>query len=507
MAAIGSISTSHHLATEAGAKALRAGGNALDAALAAAATLCVVYPHNVALGGDLVALVRDPSGQVHFLNATGPAPAAVDAEALRRTHGEALPLRGIDTVTVPGGVRGWDALHRLGARLDWSAHFEFARDLAAHGTPVSRSLRAGLVAERADLLADPGSSQVFAPDGALLEEGDLLRQPALAETLRCLAAQGAREFYSGETARKWVSTLRKLGSRITLDDTSAFTPRFEPAIETRFRGHRVVTSPPNTSGFILSRVLDRIEGAPADPLGTGIAEMVEAIHVGNVIRSAFLADPEHGGMTADELVSLDYAGEAGGVFHPTGDTVGLSAVSSDGWAVSFINSLFYRFGSCILDPETGVLFQNRGTSFSLRRDSPNVISGGKRPSHTLMPVLVFREDQLVYVPSTMGGAGQPQIHAQLLLRLLSGESPEQAIDAPRFLVKEPDTDRIGVIVESDLDPLAVSALQERGFSVEFVPRHTELLGHSNVIEITKDGYRASSDPRSDGSAITVQETI
>ncbi|XPP27314.1 MAG: gamma-glutamyltransferase family protein [Leucobacter sp.] len=503
----GAISTSHHLATEAGAAALRAGGNAIDAALAAAATLCVVYPHNVALGGDLVALVHTPDGETRFLNATGTAPADQKLTALREKHGDHLPVRGVDTVTVPGGIRGWQALHELGAMRSWADHLEAATRYAAEGVPVAHSLATGITDEQEPMLADPGCRQVFFRDGAPLAEGDLLRQPRLADTLRRLAENGPDEFYTGETAERWVSGLRALGSKISMIDAADYSADWGEPLEGAFRGHRVLTGPPNTSGFILLRALAAIEAGIEDPLGAGAGQLAEALRAGNAVRAASLADPRFGGASGRELIDMPappYAPER--ELRPTGDTVGLSAASSDGWAVSFINSLFFRFGACILEPETGVLFQNRGTSFSLDPSSKNAFAGGKRPRHTLMPVLVMQGERLVWVPASMGGAGQPQIHTHLLLRALSGAEPAEVTSAPRWMVEEPAADgTVSVMVEEDVPAVAQRAIEAQGLGLKSVPPHFEVLGHSNLIRIDDDGFTAASDPRSDGSAIVVHD--
>ena len=506
----GAISTSHHLATEAGAAALDAGGNAIDAALAAAAALCVVYPNNVALGGDLVALVRSPDGEIRFLNATGAAPAGQSLDALRERHGDALPLRGIDTVTVPGGVCGWNSLHAYGAKLDWSAHFEAAIRHAEEGFPNSRSVAAALVEDRATLAQDPGARAIFYPDGEPLAEGDRLVQPALAETLRRLAANGSAEFYEGGTAERWIAGLQRLGSKITLQDAKEYQAFWDEPLAGDFAGHRVVTGPPNTSGFMLLRALEAItgiDGAPGieDPLGAGAGDLARAFRGANAIRAAMLADPRFGGASGSELVALpepDFADLADADAKASGDTVGLAAVSEDGWAVSLINSVYWGFGAHILEPDTGIVFQNRGTSFSLDPTSPNAFAPGKRPRHTLMPVLVLRDGELAWVPATMGGAAQPQIHTQLLLRSLAGATPEQATHAPRWMVNE---ERAGapasVTIESDVDEAARAAIAAAGFALEDVPAWTEDLGHSNLIRVEPDGWSAASDPRSDGSAI------
>ncbi len=503
----GAISTSHHLATEAGAAALRAGGNAIDAALAAAATLCVVYPNNVALGGDLVALVRSPDGRVRFLNATGAAPAGQTLEALRATHGEALPLRGIDTVTVPGGLCGWNELHQYGATRPWAAHFDAAIQHAEQGFPNSRSVAAALVDDRESFERDPGARDVFYPGGEPIAQGAPLLQPALAATLRRIAAGGSGEFYEGETADRWIAGLAALGSRITKQDARDYQAYWADPIEAEFDGYRVVTGPPNTSGFMLLRALQEISAGIEDPLGTGAGSLARAFRDANLIRASHLADPRLGGASGPDLIgmpapSLETA--LPGAAKASGDTVGFAAISDDGWAVSFINSVYWSFGAHILEPETGILFQNRGTSFSLDPASPNAFAAGKRPRHTLMPVLVLAGDEIAWVPATMGGAAQPQIHTQLLVRSLAGATPDEATAAPRWMVEEwRGEGPVGVMAEADVPTVARNAIADAGFALTEVPPHTEDLGHANLIRVTPDGYLAASDPRSDGSAIVV----
>ncbi|MFC5337210.1 gamma-glutamyltransferase family protein [Leucobacter denitrificans] len=502
------ISTSHHLATEAGAAAMRAGGNAVDAALAAAATLCVVYPNNVALGGDLVALVRSPDGRVRFLNATGAAPQAQTLEALRSTHGDQLPLRGIDTVTVPGGVCGWNSLHEYGATRSWADHFEHAIRHASEGFPNSRSVANALIDDRVTLEQDPGAAAVFYPDGKPVAKGETLRQPALAETLRRVAEYGSGEFYEGRTAVKWIAGLQKLGSKITLQDAIDYSAYWGEPLEGEFGDLRVLTGPPNTSGFMLLRALNAINGTGGspgieDPLGTGAGELARAFDDANIVRAASLADPRMGGACGPELVEMDASGlTTRGLPKASGDTVGLSAASADGWAVSLINSVYWGFGAHILEPETGIIFQNRGTSFSLDPTSPNAFAPGKRPRHTLMPVLVLRGSDLAWVPATMGGAAQPQIHTQLLVRSVSGATPSEATHTPRWIVDERRGDNPpSVTVEEGVTEETRLALEQAGFTVNIVPDHSEDLGHSNLIRIADDNVDASSDPRSDGSAI------
>lgn len=509
----GAVSSSHHLATEAGARALRAGGNAIDAAIAAAAALCVVYPNNVALGGDLVALVRDPSGRISFVNATGRAARAETIEALRERHGEHLPARGIDTIPVPGGVRGWSALSDLGGRLDWSERLGSARDLARDGHPTSLSVARAIRLEREALATDEGCSALFLPGGRPLDEGEHVTQSALAATFDALIAGGPDAFYSGPVADAWVSSLRSRGSRITVEEVEAYAPQMDEPVSTRFADVDVVTSPPNTQGFSLLRTLRALVAASGDavagdPLGTDAAGLAHLFHDANAIRSALLADPEVAPITIDEILTATVPAddaEVEPVAH--GDTVGLVAVSDDGWAVSLVQSVYWAFGSAILDPVTGVLFQNRGTSFSLDPARPSAFGGGRRPPHTLMPVLAVRDGALAFALATMGGQAQPQIHAHLLLRLLGGASPIEATSAPRWVVGAQD-DGDGprtVTIESDVPAATRAALAASGLESKIVPPRTESLGHSNVIAVTEDGYDAASDPRSDGSAVVVDD--
>lgn len=501
----GAISTSHSAATRAGADILRQGGNAIDAAIAAAATLCVVYPNNVALGGDLVALVQDPAGRVHFVNATGRAPAAIDLAALRARHGSALPDRGIDTVTVPGGVRGWEMLAGLGATLDWATLLHAARDHAAHGHPVARSVAASIIDERAALEADAGCRATFFTDGRPLAQGDWLRQPALARTLDTLISGGPAAFYEGELAERWVAGLRALGSAITVEDVRAYRPQLDRPLERTVFGRRVLTGPPNTQGFSLLRALRAVEGESlAAPLGADAGRLAEIFAANNRVRSRWLADPDIGS-DGDALVDIAAPDDLPTTKPATGDTVGLVAVSDDGWAVSLVQSVYWAFGAAVLEPETGVLFQNRGTSFSLDPEHPAAVAPGRRPPHSLMPVLVLDGDRLDTAAATMGGQAQPQIHTQLFLRLRGGATAAEATSAPRWVVgAQDDGDTANtLVIESDVPDDARAALAETSLDPRIVPPHSESLGHSNLIRAVAGGWDAASDPRSDGSAEVV----
>lgn len=504
----GAIATSHHLATEAGEAAYAAGGNALDAALAAAAVLAVVYPHNTSLGGDIVALVRTPTGEIHCVNATGVAAGAVDIDRLRERYAGKLPERGIDSISLPGTVSGWKTIREFGAALPWADQFTKAIAYAADGVPVSPSLAAALVAGRAFIEQDAGMASVFLPDGEPLSVGDDLRQPALATSLESLAAHGPDEFYSGELGQRLVDGLAQMGSPYTAEDFAAYRAEISAPLSAEYRGHEVFTSPPNTQGFILLRVLRQLETlGVSEPLGCGAGVLSKLFAEGNSFREELLADPRFTDVDLTQLLTGPKPGGdgAGNIQIPTGDTVGIAAADSDGFAVSLIQSVYFSFGSGVLEPSTGILMQNRGTSFSLDAESPNVLAPGKRPSHTLMPVLVTRDGALRWANATMGGKGQPQIHTQALHRLLGGATPEQTVASPRWIVgpKSPIDSPETTYVESDLSTEVKAVISSTGFPIREVPPLTDWIGHLQVVEASAEGFTAASDPRSDGSAAVV----
>jgi gamma-glutamyltranspeptidase len=512
----GAVATPHTSATDAAQRVYRDGGSAVDAAIAAAATLTVVYPQNVALGGDLIALVRSPDGVIRCVNASGWAPSTTDAHALRSRHSSGhLPFRGVETITVPGGVGGWERMRGLGGRLPWERLLHDAEDAAERGVPVSASLADHIVdPEHADLFGMPDFDRVFRPGGQPLHAGESFAQPALAETFRILRREGPESFYEGTLARRTVAFLRSRGSSLAEDDFVEFAPEVTEPVSVTFRGLTVSTSPPNTHGFVLLRALRALDELGSnDPLGDDLGAVMRIFHHANGLRSKYLADPRRSIVDVGELVHADLLATSalGAVPErtapvPHGDTVGISTADSDGYAVSLIQSVYGGFGSGIIDPETGVLFQNRGTSFSLDESSPNVIGPRKRPAHTLMPTMTTQGSSVRHILSTMGGQGQPQIIAQLLLRILSGVGPDIAVAAPRAIVGvqfDSNTDE-SVSVEPGMSAPACASLERSGLNVRHVPAFTEAMGQSNVVVVGDDGsMTATSDPRSDGSGSVV----
>lgn len=487
----GAVATPHASATEAALGAYGKGGNAIDAAITAAAVLTAVYPHNVAVGGDLIALVRTPDGAVRCLNASGWSGSRTDVDRVRAEHGKLMPVRGADPVTVPGGVRGWEALRAFGSRLSWSETLEPAERLAADGTPVARSLATALA--DTELMGDADFAQIFGCDG-------VLRQPQLAATYRRLREFGADEFYLGDTASRSVEYLAARGSVLESADFAEFTPEVCQPVAGEFGGLRLVTSPPNTQGFVMLRALASIERLGlADPLGDDLGPLMRIFAHANAVRDEYLADPRCSAVSLDQLITADLDGARADGASPDGDTVGIATADSDGFAVSLIQSVYYAFGSGLVDPRTGILFHNRGNGFSLDPASPNVLAPRKRPAHTLMPVLAMDADGGVrHVLATMGGKAQPQILTQVLLRLLAGASPADAVAAPRAIVG-------GATESVAAEPEAVASLRRSGWTVTEMPTHSEDLGHTNVVTRYGPGLlAAASDPRSDGAALVAQ---
>jgi gamma-glutamyltranspeptidase len=454
------IATPHRTATAVGRRVMEEGGSAV-----------------------LMALVRDGDGVTRAVNATGPAAALVDVDGLRARYDGALPIAGIDTVTVPGLVAGWGELYALGGSAPWASLLADAERLARDGFVPTAKLLAAIDE---------------APAPVLVTDGDgVLRQAALAETFAILRAEGARALYEGPLAERFAAGLEALGSAIRVGDLASFRPSVEEPLRVGFRGVGVLSAGPNCSGVLLLQALAALEASGIDdPLGAGAGALAAIFAAGWRRREATLADPRFAPQDLDawlgpEAVSRVAAERDLAVdgARPTGDTIALVTRDAQGRAVSLIQSLYWSFGSQLVEPSTGIVLQNRGTSFSLDPGHPNVIAPGKRPAHTLMPVMVERDGALAGVLGTMGGKVQPQIHTQVLLRLLAGATAQEAVDAPRFAVA-------GTVLglEDGLDPAAEASLRATGATILAHSRYDEELGHAQAIW----GETSGTDPRADG---------
>ncbi len=515
------IATPHATATAVATDVAERGGSAVDAAVAAAVALTVVYPHNTSVGGDLIALVRTPDGELTCVNGSGAAARATSLQEVAARSGGAMPTVGVDTVTVPGVVGGLAAVHGLGGRLPWAQLWAPAVELARDGAPVSPGLARAIAGHAAAIGADDGMRGVFAPDGDLLTEGAALRQPALARTLAEIAADGAGTVYDGPVGRALVAGLSRLGSRLTVEDLRGYAPETVAPLSREHRGHTVWTSPLNTQGYQLLQVLGALEHLPADVdvAGADAGVLAALWSQANRDRARLLADPRWGAVDVGEVLAeerLAAAAEAAlasrassaptAFVSPRGDTVAVVAADSDGSAACLIQSVFHPFGSGVLEAATGVLLHNRGAYFSLDPASANCLAPGKRPGHTLMPVVVTRHDRLAWVLGTMGGKAQPQIHAQVLRALLDGATPAEAVGGSRWVVGglgAADPEDL-VLVEADVAAPVRASVGARGYALQEYPPHSDMLGHAQVVQgDAGGGFTAASDPRSDGRAAVV----
>ena len=534
----GAVVAPHHLASAAGLAILRAGGHAVDAAIATNAVLAVVDPAACGIGGDAFWLIWDAGrGEQLALNGSGRAPRARDAARLRAAGHAAVPLRGPHSITVPGAVRSWADAHRRFGRLAPATLLASAIDLAAGGFPawpgfIDAVERGGPIVEAA-LGADAPFFATFRPHRRPWRAGELVRLPALARTLETLARDGFDALYEGPLAERQAAALATLGGGFATSDFTDHASTWETPIAATYRGLRVTTHPPNSSGIValeLLRILEAFEPPTASSFGSdGIGDArwihlgIEASKRAMADRDRYLTDPTFREVPVAALLDRDHVAtraasiDAERASRPPasstpigGGTVFLAVADGDGNAVSLIESNYMGFGSGVVDPATGIHYQNRGSSFSLEPDHANVLEPGKRPLHTLMPTMLFRagEPGPWVVAGSMGGDAQPQIHAQLVSGLVDGGLDlRTAVAAPRWFVEPEAHGAPPVLVQAE--PRFAPGVLERLASMGHPVRRTEpfdsALGHEHAIEFvaggpaTPDGsVAATTDPRSAG---------
>jgi gamma-glutamyltranspeptidase len=520
------VATPHAAASDAAADVLRSGGNAVDAALTAAALLTVVYPNQCSMGGDLLALVGDAAGEVRFVNSSGRAPRGVDVGSLAAQH-DLMPVSGALPVTVPGVVAGWGALADGWGTRPLSAALPPAEAAAREGVAVAPGLARDLAREQHNLVKDPGLRALLVPDGAVLRQGQLLRQPELARTLALIGDQGPAAMYGGEVGLSLVRLLAHRGSAMKVADLAEHTVEQSEAHSAEYDGVEYLSSGGNSQGLYFLqalRALDvvRATRGPVDPLGRNAGIVASVLERAAADRDRFCADPEWAPAPVDHLLSGAYARRiaehamAGGgpdrsLAQPraSGDTVAVVATDADGTWVSLIQSVFHCFGARLLDPATGVLLHNRGASFSLDPRAPNALRGGKRPLHTLMPVLVREAGRLAGAHGAMGGRAQPQVHTHMALQLAAGASLGRATAAPRWALGAMEAGTTAgaatIRAERDVPREGVRAIERAGFRVEEIEASDDGVGHGQLVRRAAGAGRsqlvAATDPRADGSAV------
>ena len=524
----GIIATSQPLASAAGLAVLQNGGNAIDAAVTAAAVLSVVEPTMNGIGGDLFALVYDPKTKtVRALNASGRSPAAATIEEFKRRNLESIPYRGELSVSVPGVVDGWSELlakhGTIGLDKALAPAIRYARD----GYAVSEIIAHQWQGQEATLKRDPAAAATFLIDGHAPRTGEIFRNPDLASSLEQIAKGGRDAFYKGPIAKAIGDDMAKRKGLLTAADLAAHTSEWTEPIATDYKGYEVLEFPPNTQGVVALEMLNILEGFDLKSLGHNSAAylhlLVEAKKIAFADRDAWLADPgatppealkrmlskEYGAERRKEIdpgraardykpLSLGSGSAAPGADRPIahGDTIYLTAADKDGNVVSLIQSIYESFGAGIVAGNTGIALHNRGTLFSMEAGHPNVLAPGKRPFHTLVPAMVMKDARPWLSFGVMGGDMQPQGHVQVLLNLIEfGMNVQEAGEAPRF--RHSGTN---LMIESAISPEARFGLDERGH------RLTSSIGSFGgfqgiLIDPATGVMMGGSDPRKDGLAI------
>lgn len=514
----------HALASQSALAVLREGGNAVEAMIAAAATIAVVYPHMNSIGGDGFWLISRPGQAPIGIEACGAAAMRADIDTYRGLGLSAIPARGpLAANTVAGTVSGWDFAHRfsqdaLGGRLPVARLLEDAIHYAKQGIPVTRSQADCIAAKRGELACAPGFAQTFLPDARAPRTGDRFVNTRLAATLQRLADAGLDDFYRGDLARSIAHDLSSLETLVTLDDLERHRARERTPLALKHTLGTVYNMPPPTQGLVsllILGVLDRVLTDDMDPLGPEFVHAcVEATKLAFQVRDEHVTDPDH--MRIDAVTQLDPAlldtmasrlsmthAAPWGRGRGPGDTVWMGVIDGDGVAVSFIQSIYHEFGSGIVLPESGINWQNRGCSFSLDPSSLNPLMPGRRPFHTLNPALAHFADGRTMVYGNMGGDGQPQSQSAVFSRIARfGWNPQAAIDAPRWLLGRTWgqlTDSLKL--EARFSGETIDALRALGHDVDVLAPYDEVMGHAGAIVRHPDGlFEAGFDPRSDGAA-------
>jgi len=533
----GAVVAPHHLATAAGLRILAAGGHAVDAAIATNAALAVVTPNGCGIGGDGFWLVWDEAaGEQSALNGSGRAPAAASAAALRERGLTRLPLRGPLGISTPGAVRSWADAHRRWGRLSLSDVLAPAIELAADGFPAWDGLRRA-VEQTAMSLGDApwaaGFHAIWRPQGRPWEAGEVIRLPALSATLQQIADDGFDTLYDGDLGARQASFLASIGAPFAAADFAGHHSDWTTPIATTYRGTRVTTHPPNSCGIVALEILNLLETFDppardawgpdgwADPRWIHLG--IEASKLALADRDAHVCDPSTREVPVEVLLDKEHARDLARRIQedradraPTpcrtlvGGTIFLATVDAEGNAVSLIQSNAAGFGSGVVDPETGIHYQNRGSSFSLEAGHPNELAGGKRTTHSLLPGMLFRagERSPWIVVGSMGGDIQPQIHAQFVSAVVDGGADvATGVSAPRWLV-EPEghfARPTYVGLESRIATDAAEGLRARGHDVHVRPAFDGAFGHEHAIELVRGGpaspdgsLAAATDPRSAG---------
>jgi len=514
----GIVATSHVQASQAGAQILARGGSAVDAAIAANAVLGVTEPMMNGIGGDLFAIYWDAkTAKLYGLNSSGWAPQGLTVEHLKARDVTAMPVHGIDSVTVPGAVAGWNALHGRFGHLPWKDVFQPAIFYAEKGYPVPELIH-GFWEDAPEMFAnDAEGRRVYLPNGKPPALGQIFQNPDLAKALRLVATDGANAFYRGEIARAILSTSQALGGTMSADDLAQFSPEWVDPISTAYRDWTIYELPPNGQGMAALEMLNIMEATPPSPDGPlSVAELhkkIEAMKLAYADLERYNADPRFAKVPVKGLLSKNYGKERAKLIDPNkancevppgtppvSETTYLSVVDRDGNIVSLIQSNYDGFGSGISVRGMGFVLQNRGALFSLDPSSPNVLAPRKRPYHTIIPAFMQRGDQHIGF-GIMGGPNQPLAHAQFVSDVVDyGMNIQAALENARFTVSPHRG--CNIVIESRVKPEVLQKLSTMGHMLDVRREYSTSMGRGQAVlhdSHAKVNYGAS-DARADGAA-------
>ncbi len=517
------VSTSHPLAAPAGRRQLRQGGQPVGAAHAAAGASTIVEPVSCGLGSDAFAILWDGK-EMHGLNASGVAPAAWSPEYFKNKYGTDAngianrPVRGWDAVTVPGVIAGWAALHERFGKLPFAELMEPAIEIAERGYAVPPVVAHKWAAAVPELKDQPGYAEAFMPNGRAPKVGEKFTLKAAAETLRKIGDTNGRDYYEGEIAAKIAAFSKECGGAMTADDLRNYKPEWVKPISKSYRGYELHEIPPNGQGIaaqVALGILNQFDMAslPVDSVESQHLQ-IEAMKLAFADLYRYVADPASMEVTPEAMLDDDYLKSRARLIDmdrathfdfgmpKVGGTIYLTAADENGMMISFIQSNYMGFGSGVVVPGTGISLQNRGVGFSMDPKSANVVAGGKRPFHTIIPAFLTRDGQPVMSFGVMGGDMQPQGHLQTVVRMVDyNQQPQAACCAPRWKVNRDFT----LDIESTMDPAVVAGLKARGHQLKSVDDPYMDFGSGQFIwrlsEDAEHGYVAASDSRRDGQAV------
>jgi gamma-glutamyltranspeptidase len=512
----------HALAAQSALAILREGGNAVEAMIAAAATIAVVYPHMNSIGGDGFWLILRPGAEPTGIEACGVAASSATIDSYLSKGFRAIPTRGpLAANTVAGTVSGWELAYRwsqeqLGGALPLSRLLEDSIRYARDGVPVTASQALCVAGKHAELSCVPGFAAAHVPDGRLPQQGEQFIQPRLAATLEHLSRAGLDDFYRGDLARSISTDLQRVDSPLSLADLESYRARLRTPLAMRHSLGTLYNMPPPTQGLISLLILgqvDRLLKHDMDPLGAPFVHAcVEATKLAFEVRDEHITDPDYmnvdpAGLLAPDVldamaarISMQRAAPWGTKAEP-GDTVWLGACDQAGVAISFIQSIYHEFGSGLVLPQSGINWQNRGSSFSLDPSARNPLRPGRRPFHTLNPAAARLSDGRTFIYGSMGGDGQPQSQAAVFSRVATfGSAPQAAIDAPRWVLGRTWGQTSQTLkLEARFPQQTFDELRALGHDVERLKPYDETMGHAGAIVRSADGtMEGGSDPRSDG---------